>query len=102
MLSYPEGNSKIVLDTVSIVIIDSRSMATKLYTTKEAAARAGISRTTIQYWITTGKIEPPELQVHNRVAARLWTDAAVQKMKHLAKTLKPGPSPKKTRSSPKV
>jgi len=70
-------------------------MATKLYTTKEAAKEAGVSRSTVQYWITTGKINPPELRVHNRRAARLWTDAAIKQMKFLAKTLKPGPGPKR-------
>jgi DNA-binding transcriptional MerR regulator len=69
-------------------------MATKLYTTKEAAKEVGVSRTTLQYWIATAKISPPELQVHNRRAARLWTSEEIKQMKLLAKTLKPGPSRK--------
>jgi excisionase family DNA binding protein len=74
-------------------------MPTKLYTTAEAAKLAQVSRPTIQYWIATEKIKAPALRIHNRRAARLWTAAAVEKMRDLAKTLKPGPSPKKANDS---
>jgi len=70
-------------------------MATKLYTTAEAAKLAEVSRPTIQYWIATRKLKAPGLRIHNRRAARLWTAAAVEQMRVLAKTLKPGPSPKR-------
>jgi excisionase family DNA binding protein len=66
-------------------------MSRKLYTTIEAAKAAKISRPTIQYWIATGRIEAPELQIHNGKAARLWTEAAVDQMRKLRDTLKPGP-----------
>jgi len=67
----------------------------RLYTTKEAAAAAEISRSTIQYWISTAKIDAPALQVHNGKAARLWTEASVQRMRKLSAALKPGPATKK-------
>jgi len=70
-------------------------MSRKLYTTIEAAKAARVSRPTIQYWIRTAKIEAPKLQIHNGKAARLWTEAAVEQMRKLRDTLKPGPQPKK-------
>jgi excisionase family DNA binding protein len=65
------------------------------YTTSEAAKAAKVSRPTIQYWISTGKIDAPKLEVHNGKAARLWTEADVERMRKLSATLKPGPAPKK-------
>jgi excisionase family DNA binding protein len=45
----------------------------KLYTTREIAARAGISRQTLQAWIAEGKIKAPD--VIEAAGVRLWTDA---------------------------
>jgi excisionase family DNA binding protein len=69
-------------------------MSRKLYTTTEAAKAAEISRTTIQYWISTGKIAAPKLQIRGRTAVRLWTEADVERMRKLSATLKPGPKKK--------
>lgn len=69
-------------------------MSGKLYTTLEAAIAADVARSTIQYWIATGKIKPPKLQIHGTRAARLWTEAGVAKLRKLGETLKPGPQTK--------
>src|SRR5438105_3226305 len=47
----------------------------KLYTTAEAARLAGITRQTLQVWIVSGKIKPPEVQRPSRL--RLWTSQDV-------------------------
>ncbi len=73
-------------------------MSKSLYTTKEAAKAAKVSRPTIQYWISTGKINAPKLQIHNGKAARLWTETAVEQMRKLRDTLKPGPQARTKKS----
>ena len=72
-------------------------MSRKLYTTSEAAKAAKVSRPTIQYWISTRKIDAPELQIRNGKAARLWTATGVEQLRQLKRTLKPGPKRKQTR-----
>lgn len=69
-------------------------MSRKLYTTKEAAKAAKISRPTIQYWIATGKIKPPKPVLDGARAKRLWTKADVVRLQKLGETLKPGPKKK--------
>jgi len=57
-------------------------MNPKLYTTREVAQRAGISRQTLQAWIAREKIKAPA--VIKAAGVRLWTDAelaAVLKVK---------------------
>lgn len=44
----------------------------KLYTTREVAERAGISRQTLQAWIATGRVKAPE--VIKAAGVRLWTE----------------------------
>ena len=53
----------------------------KLYTTAEAARLAGISRQTLQVWIVSGKIKPPEVQRPSRL--RLWTSQDVAQLKQV-------------------
>jgi len=48
-------------------------MRPKLYTTREVAEQAGVSRQTLQAWIATGRVKAPE--VINAAGIRLWTDA---------------------------
>jgi excisionase family DNA binding protein len=67
-------------------------MSPKQYTTKEAAKVAKVSRPTIQYWVSTGKIKAPALLIRNGRATRLWSAAEVGRLEQLGKTLKPGPS----------
>ncbi|PYT68515.1 MAG: hypothetical protein DMG39_20860 [Acidobacteria bacterium] len=67
----------------------------KLYTTAEAARLAGISRQTLQVWIVSGKIKPPEVQRPSRL--RLWTSQDVAQLKQVKRKRfrrKPGRKPK--------
>ena len=60
----------------------NETVSPKLYTTREVAERAGISRQTLQAWIAGGKITAPD--VIKAAGVRLWTDAelaAVLKVK---------------------
>jgi excisionase family DNA binding protein len=53
----------------------------KLYTTTEAAKLAGISRQTLQTWIVSGRIQPPEVLRPFRL--RLWTSQDVAQLKQV-------------------
>lgn len=48
-------------------------MSPKLYTTREVAKRAGVSRQTLQTWITEQKVKAPA--VIRAAGVRLWTPA---------------------------
>ena len=48
-------------------------MSLRLYTTREVAKRAGISRQTLQSWIAEEKVKAPA--VLRAAGVRLWTDA---------------------------
>jgi excisionase family DNA binding protein len=50
-------------------------MSLKLYTTREVAQRAGVSRQTLQAWIAVRKIKAPAVIL--AAGVRLWTDADV-------------------------
>jgi excisionase family DNA binding protein len=50
------------------------------YTTTEAAAAAGISRMTLQTWISTGDIRAPRVQLVDGKAKRLWSEADVERL----------------------
>ena len=56
-------------------------MSPKLYTTGQAAKKAGISRVTLQEWVRRGIVRAPELRISGGRAVRLWTDADVAKLK---------------------
>lgn len=45
----------------------------KRFTTNEAAARLGVSRVTLQRWITAKKIPAPKVQDIGGGLFRLWT-----------------------------
>jgi MerR HTH family regulatory protein len=49
------------------------NMAPRFYTTREVAKRAGISRQTLQAWITEDKVVAPA--VIRAAGVRLWTEA---------------------------
>jgi DNA-binding transcriptional MerR regulator len=68
-------------------------MRPKLFTTREVAKRAGISRQTLQAWITDDKVVAPA--VIRAAGVRLWTDA------DLAQVLKVKPRkyPRKAKKS---
>ena len=66
-------------------------MASNLYTTREVAARAGVSRQTFQAWIAEKKVKAPA--VLRAAGVRLWTEG------DLARVLKVKPRkyPRKTK-----
>jgi MerR-like DNA binding protein len=55
----------------------------KLYTTAEAAKRAGVSRQTLQTWMGVGKIIGPELI--RPVHIRPWSKEDIAKLKKVEK-----------------
>ena len=48
-------------------------MKQAIYTTKETAAKVGITRATLQAWIKAKKIKPPKPTLEGARARRLWT-----------------------------
>ena len=66
-------------------------MSPKLLSTVEVAAKMGVPRATLQYWIKEGKIRAPKTKLRNGVAVRLWGLDDVRKAQRLKGTLKPGP-----------
>jgi len=58
-------------------LLQTEYMSPKLYTTREAAAAVGITRATVQAWIASKKITPPELTVVGDVTARMWSKSDV-------------------------
>jgi excisionase family DNA binding protein len=70
-------------------------MTMKTYTTVEVARQIGISRQTLQSWISRGRIQSPKAIKVGNVALRLWTKTDIQKARKFKGTLKPGPRAKK-------
>lgn len=54
-------------------------MATKFYTTSEAAAAIGVSRQTLQTWIASGKVSAPKVVGNTRI----WSESQVNKLRRL-------------------
>jgi len=50
-------------------------MSARLYTTREVAKRAGVSRQTLQTWIAEKRVKAPA--VIRAAGVRLWSDADV-------------------------
>lgn len=66
-------------------------MSPALYTTTQAARRAGISRVTLQSWLATGRLQGPPVQLRKGRAVRLWTARDIARMKQLkGKVLRKG------------
>ena len=70
-------------------------MSQKQYTTIEVAEKAGVPRATLHFWMATGKIAAPAIQLVGNRAARLWSDADLERIRKLKGTLKPGRPKKK-------
>ena len=62
-------------------------MRPKFYSTKEAAAKVGITRATLQAWIKAKKIKPPEPTLEGARAKRLWSAPAVNGLRAVKKKL---------------
>ena len=56
-------------------------MSPKLYTTREAAEQAGVSRQTVQAWIKAGRVKAPEITLP--VGIRFWTKEDVAQLKRV-------------------
>ena len=52
-----------------------------MYSTKQAAKMAGISRITLNRWIADGEFKPPALRTLASVKARVWSKLDVEKLK---------------------
>ena len=63
------------------------SVSPKRFTTGQAAAAVGITRTTIQNWIAAKKIRAPKPIVFGNVTVRMWSEADVKKLGQAAKRL---------------
>jgi excisionase family DNA binding protein len=70
-------------------------MKPKLYTTSEAAARAGITRATLQDWIRKKKCAAPKLTKLANITVRLWTVPDVARLKAVKKKIYQEKRPKK-------
>lgn len=49
----------------------------------EAAAAVGITRQTLQAWISKGQISAPKMQIRGKTAVRLWTARDVARLKQV-------------------
>jgi transposase len=70
------------LDEASINVIGYNTM--KTYSSREAAAKLGISLMTLQRYIADGNwIKAPKLKELGQMKARLWTDRDVERARKL-------------------
>jgi hypothetical protein len=80
---------------VSSLLIYVMPVSDKLYTTVEVANKEKIPRATLQYWISSGKIVAPKVQLIAGRAVRLWSETHIRRLRKLKGKLKPGPKPTK-------
>jgi excisionase family DNA binding protein len=67
-------------------------MDTKTYSTGEVAKRIGVSRQTLQAWITVGKVAAPKTIAVGGMSVRMWTAADIERARKYKSTeRKPGP-----------
>lgn len=71
----------------------------KFYTTKEVAAKIGVSRQTLYSWIESGLIAAPKPISLGGATVRMWTAEDIAEAAKAKGTLKPGPVPKKKRKA---
>jgi excisionase family DNA binding protein len=63
-------------------LCDTRvSVSRKTYTTREAAKAVGITRVTLQRWITAGKIRAPRTRLVDGVGKRLWSEEDISRLR---------------------
>jgi predicted site-specific integrase-resolvase len=72
-------------------VLETLAMKQRLLNTHEAAAAAGVHRPTLQFWIKSGKIAAPPVQLLDGKAVRLWTAAQIREIRKLKGRLRPGP-----------
>lgn len=69
-------------------------MDEKTYTTKEAAAKVGVSYQTLHNWVNRGRIPAPKLINVGQKSIYLWTKANIERARNFKGTLKMGRRPK--------
>jgi len=62
-------------------------MAPKTCTTGQAAKAVGITRVTLQAWIAKRKLKPPNTEVVNGHAVRLWTEIDVSRLRQVKREI---------------
>jgi excisionase family DNA binding protein len=65
-------------------------MASKTYTTAEAAKQIGVSRQGLYNWIDEGKVAAPKAITLGGRTMRMWTAADIAKVRKFKGTLKVG------------
>jgi excisionase family DNA binding protein len=70
-------------------------MATKTYSTGEAADQIGVSRQTLQEWIASRRVKVPKAIKMGRLSVRLWTKKEIGRVRQFKGTLRRGPQSKK-------
>ena len=58
-------------------------MSAETYTTKEAAEAVGITRVTLQAWISKRKLKAPRTQLLKGRAVRLWTQSDIAALRRV-------------------
>jgi len=53
----------------------------KTCTTQQAAKAVGITRATLQAWISKGKLKAPRTRLVDGHAVRLWTDSDIARLR---------------------
>jgi len=56
-------------------------MSRKQYSTGDAAKAVGITRATLQAWISRGKITAPEAQDFGKLRVRLWSESDIARLR---------------------
>lgn len=61
--------------------ISFHQMASRNYSTRDAAKSVGISRATLQAWISSRKISAPKTIKVGRVSVRLWSVSDIERLR---------------------
>jgi excisionase family DNA binding protein len=56
-------------------------MSSKVYTTREAAKAAKISRVTLQAWIKSGRVHAPKPTEFGGASVRLWNESDLARLR---------------------
>jgi DNA-binding transcriptional MerR regulator len=63
--------------------------------TFEVAKKIGVHQATLERWLASGKLSPPEQLRIGQKVFRNWTDRDMERAKNLKGSQKRGPRPKK-------
>jgi hypothetical protein len=66
----------------------------KVYSTRQAAARIGVSFRTLNRWLALGKIKPSKaIKIPGGRTLWFWTDADIARGRKVKAKQRPGPKP---------